>query len=430
MILWTINKLLTEQNSCTVHTHTKQILHTIGLITDPYFKIVSSTSPIIDNTFPDFKTIDSIYQHFDKLNQNLVYKRSFYGATACTFLSSDPMFPLVQKWQHLSQAQIEYVCTLFFRRAFPGLSVPEIWFQRSPLTDLNHNKINQMQRFKKYKASMGLDNVLISEHVPIFEQQVRGSNFKFMCLNIFESGRSIPCIEDQISKLCRILGEVAGYDFLIGNTDRLIPDQIQGYVDDHDKFHKANGGNLIIQLDDKMQMAQCHLIDNAPFFSSFFSLGEKKRMRYKYSQDQDDDLDQDQSQSLDESQDQVGQDMRKRMCESFAFFINSSPKELESIARIIALGLRNECKAVLAQSYGKTNQTDGLIDSLHQQHEPGIVQNLVHGLERAKINLMNQSQSFINILDEISGDPLIEIETTRIFVDFVKMNLNHCSELV
>jgi hypothetical protein len=240
MILWIINKLLTEQNSCTIHT--KQLLHSIGLTIDPYFKTVSSTSPIIFTTFPDFKTIDCIYQHFDKCIDNLVYKRSFYGATACTFLSSDPMFPLVQKWQHLFQAQIEYVCTLFFKKAFPGLSVPEIWFQRSPLVDLNHNKINQMQRFKKYKAWMGLDNVLISEHVPIFEQQFPGSNFKFMCLNIFESGKRIPCAENQIQRLCQILGEVAGYDFLIGNTDRLIPDQIQEYVIDQNKFHKANGG--------------------------------------------------------------------------------------------------------------------------------------------------------------------------------------------
>lgn len=407
----------------------KDILNSMLIIANPSY--LNGREFLIETNKKSKTTLESVCQYFDELKKirlpENVYKRSFFGATACTFLPLDPYFPWVQKWEGRFEGEAEYVCSQFFLRSFPHLSIPRTYMDIEDIT----------QRLFKYTTRMKLEGIVLSKQIPLLIEYKDGSNLKFMCQNIFESKGFIPV--DEISKICSIFGEIAGYDFLIGNTDRLIPDNISNHS--IDTYHKANGGNILIeldlanphyqvkqygskesdQIDNLFRLLKCHVIDNAPCFGSFFSLREKKGVMPEDNDEDDYIFNTEQAYETEPLEiDSIGEELRRKMYDSFKFLINSSSKELEFIAKVIALGLKNECKAVLTtQTSLKENKNDE-IELLYQQYEKQIIQGIMQGLVCSKEKI--RDPHLLTILEEIEQERNY-IKTTYIVIDFIKCNL-------
>ncbi len=446
-IVFMIHKFLFEHSDNKLSIVLNQLL----LIVDPS-KIkqkkytLGSSFPINDKNNAirlSNTSLEYICNYFDKLlkirSSENVYKRSFFGATACTFLPLDADFPWVLKWQGRFEAEAEYVCTEFLRKSFCHLSIPIILFDLENVT----------QRLSRYKIQMKLEGVVLSKHIPILVEYKEGSNLKFMCKNFLESDGFIS--PEEISKICILFGEIAGYDFLIGNTDRLIPNDIHNHS--IKTYHKANGGNLQIELNlaftpdknNSFRLLKCHLIDNAPCFGSFFSLTEKKQESPKDTEEDIYNLYSEEGNGSNENaglnnynykgeipeeenyekreepeEDAEGKKLREKMLNSFIYFFNSSTKELNFIASIIAQGLINECKFVLTNQSANNENKNDEIEYLYKKYDKLIIEGIELGLEKAKKNIKNPD--LLTIIEGIKQENNY-IKTTKIYLNFIETNL-------
>jgi hypothetical protein len=273
---------------------------------------------------------------------------------------------------------------------------------------------------------MKLEGIVLSKHIPLFVEYVNGSNLKFMCQNIFE--RQCHIDPSDIDKISIIFGEIAGLDFLIGNTDRFIPNDIANF-NLTTSYNKTNGGNCMIEIDldrsdqnqenDIVYIKTCHLIDNAPYFASFFSLAESKAMIPRDDEDNEDEYHGDEIKHS-----SSGEEMRQKMFNSFKFFFNATQEQLEFIASIITLGLKNELISVLTnRTMIDENKNDLIEQSKYKQYAEQIQQGIVQGLKLTKDKFRDPGV-VITILDEIENERNY-IKTTHIVLDFIRKNLEY-----
>lgn len=419
----------------------------------------------------DVERILFYFNEFEKLQKpKHVFMRSFYGATGITFLSSDWHFPWVIKWQGRMEAEAEYVCTELFRRTFPHLSIPKCFLENEALT----RQVNQ------YAHRMKLQGVVFGgSQIPLIMQFKEGANLKDACEIAFQQyqrqqfeANAVPnstatthaasflsaTIGEQVEAVCVLFGEIAGYDFLFGNTDRFLPDNISQF-DLATHYHKANGGNVMLELEENgSSLKMCHLIDLAPCFGSFFSLAEKKAAKFekangkKDEQGEDDEAETQASEAFlnefslfgqeeEEAKEEAeakeekkeeqkeknksgGIELRKRMEDAFVFFIESSVAQLQIIAKIIAVGIKNECKEVIKKKDARMEGHDQAIEHLYSIFEERIERSILKGLTTAKISILEQNDKLMSVLSHIEQERDY-ISTTQTLFVFIRDNLQY-----
>src|SRR5271169_6623350 len=69
--------------------------------------------------------------NFITRKKDFAFQRSQAGSSGLTYLPMEVEFKWVVKWQNRTQAEIEYLCTEFYKRAFNHLSVPSMLFNLS-----------------------------------------------------------------------------------------------------------------------------------------------------------------------------------------------------------------------------------------------------------------------------------------------------------
>lgn len=327
-----------------------------------------------------------------------LFQRSTWGATAATFLPI-ASFPWVMKWESRLEAEAEYVCTQLFSRAFTSLSVPMTFLDVEAITS----------RETRYVKSRKVEGVALGSQIPLVVEFLDGSNFKEVCKRL---GPVLPALSDEeIGKVCAVFGEIAGYDYLIGNTDRLIPVELSN------PNHKANGGNLQLELDENSHFLSCHVIDNAPFFNAFYSLREKKQSRPV----EDDDCtvsflfggadEEEEAEATAEATGPTGEELRGKLAEGFNFFIEEKDSSL--IASVIAQGLKRECQHMLPD---KAEDIARAFEGYRTRIEEGILQGLAVARNKLK------EPACMKVLQQIAQERDF-LPTTALLLDFIRNNL-------
>jgi hypothetical protein len=112
------------------------------------------------------------------------------------------------------------------------------------------------------------------------------------------------------------------------------------------------------------------------------------------------------------------------MFNSFKFFFNATQEQLEFIASIITLGLKNELISVLTnRTMIDENKNDLIEQSKYKQYAEQIQQGIVQGLKLTKDKFRDPGV-VITILDEIENERNY-IKTTHIVLDFIRKNLEY-----
>ena len=156
------------------------------------------------------------------------FQRSAKGGSGLTYLSKDPYFQWVIKWQSKLQGESEHLCTAFYQRVFEHYSVP-------------HTMLVTDQKIRDTLCTFFEKNdVHVAEiHFPLFMQFLKGNNLERFCGN----GNLFHLKPADLRSLFTAFGSVAGYDLVIGNSDRFFPRDFRGILD---PAHTINSGNIMV----------------------------------------------------------------------------------------------------------------------------------------------------------------------------------------
>ena len=188
---------------------------------------------------------ESLFKIFKSKNNDFPFQRSSSGSSGFTFLPKNIQFPWVVKWQNPIQAEIEYICTEFFRRSFTHLSVPKIIYKIS-----NSEKNEMLNYFRNQGIS--------SQHIPILIEYKTGNNLKQVFQNKNMNFESIH----EMSQFFYNFGEISGYDYLIANCDRFIPNELSEELKNE---FSVNGGNILVEIDQNQISSENDLHDMSPW---------------------------------------------------------------------------------------------------------------------------------------------------------------------
>ncbi len=342
------------------------------------------------------------------------FQRSSAGSTGVTFLPLDFDFKWVVKWQNPSLTEAEYLCTEFYRRAFIHLSVPQAI---CVLPEALKKKIQEV--FKGQNIS--------DAYTPMLLEYKNGSTLN----KLFEFGHIYKLSPEKREELYVHIGEIAGYDFLIANFDRLVPANFRGTIDAR---HSVNGGNLMVELElpsssekwgENRLESSIHVIDNAPQPILFFA-PEERRI-----EDLSDEVDiggfaffeedgfeeplmEIESQEIADSE--QGTRLREQRYQDFQNFMQADHEETLLLARQIRIGITNEWNRILAD---KNLALSNLMED--PQEQEAMVRSLEKGLWLAKNNL--KELPLQRVLEELETENNTTTKAAKIVFDFIKKNL-------
>ena len=331
------------------------------------------------------------------------YQKSTVGATGKTFLPKDHSLCYVVKWQKKLFCECEHTCTKFYKKVFAHLSVPKTFHE----TDRKTREV-ALNFFQKYSGCASLEK----SDYPLFMEYLTGNNLVQFGVN----KNLVFFLEKSIETLFYSFGEIAGYDLLVGNSDRFFPAKFIGNIDTD---FKVNGGNIMIEVNFDHSLKNIHIIDNAPKFSEFFTMSERTG---KSDNEPIFDIFSDNVGSLletDESSEVEEFDYRADRERDFQYYIQGTDEEIKKMAEQIYIGIKNEIRSSLE------NPEEN--DLFFKKNENLIKAKLYEGLIKARQNMGESSVS--GIFDEIMKSDIKE-EGTMIFINFVKENLLYASKLM
>ncbi len=341
------------------------------------------------------------------------FQKSIAGSTGVTFLPLGYNFKWVVKWQNPSLTEAEYLCTVFYKRAFVHLSVPQAI---CVLSDELINKIREV--FKGQNIS--------DTYIPMLLEYKDGNTLN----KLFEFEHILKLSPEEREKLFVRVGEIAGYDFLIANFDRLVP---AGFKDTVDEKHSVNGGNLIVELkvpptseewESEGSVSSIHVIDNAPHPILFFAPDER---RIKELSDDDMDLEGGMFYLEDEfevpsekiepqevADSNLGSRLREKRHQDFLNFIQRDSEGIRVLAKQICIGIKNEWNRIIKE---KKLTVPNFIEDTQEAMEESLAQ----GLLLAQVNL--KELPLQQVLDELRAENNTVTEAAKIVFDFIQKNL-------
>ena len=359
-------------------------------------------------------TTNQILDYTRETHVAFPFQRSAKGGSGLTYLSKDPYFQWVIKWQSKLQGECEHLCTAFYQRVFEHYSVPHTML----VTD---QSIRDALSTFFSKNGVQVANI----HYPLFMQFLKGNNLERFCGNgnLFHLGPADLCA------LFTAFGSVAGYDLIIGNSDRFFPRDFRGTVDPK---HTVNSGNIMVQVDSDHILKFVHLIDNAPHFDYFFGYEERKAPELSEEEflegsftmfdTKSASADESSSSSADEVVLPSGRELRKLRTADFRFYIHASSEELMQIVMQIRIGIENDLSKLEDGKY--TDAVSGLFNS--SETSKVITEGLLEGLIHARGSMGRETLSpVIAELEQMHW----EERTTLILLDFIKTNINYVQQL-
>lgn len=227
-------------------------------------------------------------------------------------------------------------------------------------------------------------------HKPLFVEFLGGRNLQ----KFAEYGQLFKLTPEQLLHLGQEFGKVAGYDFLIANSDRFVPSHFDGTIK---KYFCINSGNILIEMDqDKIKSV--HLIDNAPYFEDFFSNNEIMGI-----QDSSDDEDSEETHE------------RAIFHEDFQEFMDGDDSYLKLMAEQIKIGIVNDISEAAEETYKV--QYD--LFSEDKVKLASLEKGLFLGLKEAQTTLASAPISeTVNSLRQKYWTK----ETSRIMLNFIEVN--------
>jgi len=342
------------------------------------------------------------------------FQRSSAGSTGVTFLPLDWDFKWVVKWQNPSLTEVECLCTEFYRRAFVHLSIPQAI---CVLPDELKKKMREV--FKAQNIS--------DAYIPMLLEYKNGSTLN----KLFEFAHILKLSPEERTKLFIHIGEIAGYDFLIANFDRLAPAGFKGTID---KRHSVNGGNLMVEFvipsnsatwEGNGSVSTVHVIDNAPQPILFFAPEERRIEDLSDNLDmrgfalfEEDDYEEHSMEV--ESQGVVDSDqgilLREQRFQDFQNFMQSDPQGISLLASQIYIGIKNEWIRI---SRDKTLDLPNFIEDPTEKEV--MERSLEEGLWKARNNL--KELPLQQVLEELEAENNATTKAAEIVFDFIKKNL-------
>ncbi|MBF5059806.1 hypothetical protein [Candidatus Neptunochlamydia vexilliferae] len=328
------------------------------------------------------------------------FQKSASGGSGQTFLPLSRTIPWVIKWQPIYQAECEVLCSKFYKRTFTHLSVPQVEF-------VSEETLKKLQQFFSQRPSTNIPK----DYHPILIEYKVGQNLKKAC----ETNNIFSLSSKAWLTLFENLGEIAGYDLLIGNCDRFIPENIHSTKQ---AISRVNSGNILIEWNNDKALKTVHLIDNAPHFSSFFDVKEKRSRSsssssigasnlFNNSQDSSNESSQDQS----PVQNQIvlsGEQKRKNRLADLKYF-TSAPKEgIQKIAKLIY-------KDIASEFTQQISQPDKLINSLEK------------GLTKAQLKM--KKTKFMDELEAVKKEKSDWSPQATLLLNFMEEAINHLQEI-
>lgn len=337
------------------------------------------------------------------------FQRSSNGVSGLTFLPLDLEFRWVVKWQNQIQGEVEYLCTELFRRSFPHASVPRTELAVDP------RFIDPLRDFFGKKESVA------SIHKPLFMQYLNGSNLAK--LSQFE--RFFKLSGEQLFQLGRNFGEIAGYDFLIANSDRFLPKHFRGKIN---KYYCVNSGNILVEMD-KDVLVRVHFIDNAPLFDEFYtsteahvsySEGTSAAFEGGFSIFGNSDSEEEVSQKPSSPISKEETHERTAYHEDFLYFISAKENDFERMAQQMYIGIINDIDddKVKKKSTWRPNY-EAFVSDLGKKQ--AFIEGAMRGLSEAQEKL--NSAPIYEIALELDAEKDWSLETSRILLDFIKLNM-------
>ena len=355
---------------------------------------------------------DRILEYTRETHTMFPFQRSAKGGSGLTYLSKDPYFQWVIKWQNKLQGESEHLCTLFYQRVFEHYSVP-------------HTMLVTDQRIRDTLCGFfAKNNIHVADvQFPLFMQFLKGNNLEQFCGN----GNLFNLSPGDLEVLFTAFGSVAGYDLMIGNSDRFFPRDFRGI---RDSTHVVNSGNIMIQIHSNYTLKSVHLIDNAPHFDYFFGYEERKppvRPKDEYMEGalnmfetESTSEDDSRTSSADELDLPSGDAMRKARSEDFKYYIHASHAELMQMVWQIRTGIKNDLSK-------QAEHVDAVSELFHsKKSSEAIRKGLLKGLLDARVSM--HSRTISPIIAELK-EMHWEERTTLILLDFIETNINYVQQL-
>jgi len=318
------------------------------------------------------------------------------------------------KWQNKLQGECEHLCTAFYQRVFEHYSVPHTML----VTD---QKIRDTLCSFFAKNGVHVANI----HYPLFMQFLKGNNLERFCGN----GNLFHLRPTDLRSLFTAFGSVAGYDLVIGNSDRFFPRDFRGTIE---PTHTVNSGNIMVQVNSDHTLKFVHLIDNAPHFDYFFGYEERKAPELPEEEFLEGSFamfdtkftsaDESSASNADEVVFPSGRELRELRTADFRFYIHASREELMQIVMQIRIGIENDLSKLENGKYA--DAVSGLFHS--SETSEVITEGLLEGLIHARGSMSRETLSpVIAELEEVHW----EERTTLILLDFIKTNINYVQQL-
>ncbi len=360
---------------------------------------------LVSNSFE----IGNIILQFESIkNGDFPFKRTSLGGTGLTYISRKVGFDWVVKWQSPALAEAEYICTVFYRKTFKHLSVPFMLYHLDP------------KLLEKLRMIFRKENILPS-YVPLIMEFKQGVNFH----NLYKERHIFQLEKGELIGLFRHLGEIAGYDFLIANFDRLSPVEFTGELNNR---YSINGGNFLVEiiedsLDQKKRVRVVHVIDNAPYLYKFFIADEKRGVvsleevspigldRFE----EEGDIKEEEPKLPRPVKNELstnGNELRQARYAEFKLFLSANSNHIKLLAQQIFIGIQNEWRQI-QEAY----KTPGLhfFDEMKEQLEKSLAEGLLVAQERLKTLT-------VECIRELEQEPMTT-DAAKIVISFMKLNL-------
>jgi hypothetical protein len=341
------------------------------------------------------------------------FQRSHAGNTGKTFLPIDYDFNWVVKWQNRLYCQIEFIATEFFRRGFQHLSVPR------PLhvTDISSRQVI-LRQFKQQDISV--------KDEPLLLEYCQGNT-----LAVFYVEAHVEKLDSvELAGLFKRFGIISGYDFLIGNNDRLIPSGLPACLS---LPHQANGGNVLIELSGN-SVAAVHAIDNGPNQIYFFDGTERD--------DRLEDQDEGVSFAIFDGEGPAaaapikavslqGDEYRRARASDFLYFMQAQEGEMTLLAMKILEGIQTAWKKALYERQLKSARplllnVKKVALLFNPEKEGGRRSSLCNSIKSGLMEARNDIRARRESLQYLIADLRQKYEDVRcvaVFANFVNQNL-------